>query len=201
MVYFPDYCMLKPLKTSETVMLVIHPQDRTTAMLSALYQDRDDVRLSDSPMSKAALNSLLYHTPARERILLLGHGSGKGLFWRPDDTADGFRLLLDHSHAYCLRKHGGNLLGMWCDADRFARTEGLHGLFTGMIVTEMSEAVSYGIPTSPEELARENTLLAVRLRRLLDEGVWLSDIPARIAELDNAHTPLTEFNYRNFYYY
>ena len=186
-------------------MLVIHPQDRTTAMLSALYQDRDDVRLSDSPMSKAALNSLLYHTPARERILLLGHGSGKGLFWRPDDTADGFRLLLDHSHAYCLRKHGGNLLRAKGDT----RTPLYILTCTGLLNVALNLLFVLGFDMSVDGVATATVisnavsmvLLAVRLRRLLDEGVWLSDIPARIAELDNAHTPLTEFNYRNFYYY
>lgn len=34
--------------------------------------------------------------------------------------------------------------------------EGLHGLFTGMIVSELSEALLYQVETTQEELDREN---------------------------------------------
>ena len=69
-----------------------------------------------------------------------------------------------------------------------------------MIVTEMEEAVEYGITTSEEELERENVKLFRRLRVLLDRGVSLSDIPRLILDMDDVHTPLTEFNYKSFYY-
>ena len=133
--------------------------------------------------------------------MLLGHGSYKGLFSRENDEQDVFdRLIIRHSHAYYLRKHGANIVAVWCNADLFARTERLHGLFTGMIISELSEALMYDVETTQEELDRENVKLVNRLRTLLDEGVSLRDIPQRMLELDDAHTPLTEFNYKNFHY-
>lgn len=69
-----------------------------------------------------------------------------------------------------------------------------------MSITEMSEALLYGIETSQEELDRENVKLAKRLRFLLDEDTALYEIPSRILALDDVHSPLTDFNYHNFHY-
>lgn len=182
-------------------MLVIHPKDRTTAVLSAIYAGLEDVRLLDQSVSNAGIKHALHHVSVNERIILLGHGSEKGLFSRTDDTKDEFdRLIVNHSHAYYLRKHNGNIVGVWCNADLFARKEGLHGLFSGMIISEMSEAELYGIETTPDELTSETEKLAQRLRALFDETVPLSEIPQRLKAMDDVHSPLTEFNYRNFHY-
>ena len=35
---------------------------------------------------------------------------------------------------------------------------------------------------------------------LLNEGIPLSEIPERMLAMDDVHSPLTTFNYKNFYY-
>lgn len=95
-------------------MLVIHPKDKTTAMLSALY-DGQVAQVVDDYRSAKEMAHLLYHVSTQERIMLLGH-----------------------SHAYHLCRHGSNIVAVWCNAGQFARAEGLHGLFTGMIVSEVT---------------------------------------------------------------
>ena len=181
-------------------MLVIHPKDKTTAMLSALY-DGLEAQVIDDYRSTKEIGRLLHHVSTQERIMLLGHGSDKGLFFRKDDSKDEFdKIIVGHSHAYHLRKHGGNIVAVWCNADLFARAEGLHGLFSGMIVSELSEAQLYKIETTQEELDSENVKLARRLRTLLDERIPMSEIPKRLLAMDNVHSPLTTFNYKNFYY-
>lgn len=180
-------------------MLVIHPKDRTT-MLQLLYEGQE-AQLIDQSFSKKEIRHILNHTSSYERIMILGHGSNKGLFSRENDEEDVFdRLVIFHPHARYLRKHGGNMIGMWCNANLFAKAEGLHGLFTGMVITEMNEALVYEINTNQEELNKENIKLAQRLRSLLDENIPLSDVPQRMQALDDVHTPLTEFNYKNFHY-
>lgn len=181
-------------------MLVIHPQDRTTSMLAELYRGLD-VQLLDQRSSNAVVSRSLHHAPKHELIMLLGHGSEDGLFSRLNDEQDYFdRKIVAHQHAYHLRKHGSNILAVWCNADKFAMKEGLHGLFSGMIITEMSEADSYHVATTKEELSVENDKIAKRLRSLLDENVPLCSIPERMLELDDVHSELTEFNYKNFFY-
>ena len=181
-------------------MLVIHPKDKTTAMLSALY-DGLEAQVVIDDRSKRAIGHLLHHVPPQERVMLLGHGSEKGLFFRKDDSKDEFdKTIVDHTHRFYLQNHRGNIVAVWCHADQFARAEGLHGLFTGMIISELSEALRYNIETTQEELDRENVKLAHRLRSLLDEDILLSEIPERMLAMDDVHSPLTTFNYHNFYY-
>ncbi len=181
-------------------MLVIHPKDKTTAMLSALY-DGLEAQVVDGYRSTKEMGLLLHHVSTQKRIMLLGHGSDKGLFFRADDSKDEFdKIIVGHSHAYHLRKHGGNIVAIWCNADQFARAEGLHGLFTGMIVSELNEALLYQVKTTQEELDRENVKLVRRLRALLDERIPLCEIPKRMLAMDDVRSPLTTFNYNNFYY-
>ena len=181
-------------------MLVIHPKDKTTAMLSALYDGLEAQVVIDYRTTKE-MGHLLHHVSTQERIMLLGHGSDKGLFFREDDSKEGFdKVIVGHPHAYHLRKHEGNIVAVWCNADQFARAEGLHGLFTGMIVSELSEALLYQVETTQEELDRENMKLAMRLRSLLDARIPLSEIPKLMLAMDDVHSPLTTFNYNNFYY-
>lgn len=49
------------------------------------------------------MEHLLHHVSTQERIMLLGHGSDKGLFYREDDTKDEFdKSLLDtHTVSIC----------------------------------------------------------------------------------------------------
>lgn len=181
-------------------MLVIHPKDKTTTVLSLLYEGME-VRLLDQSSNSAVIRRVLNHTPRKERIMLLGHGSDKGLFSRDNDEQEVFnRLMVHHPHAYYLRKHEGNIVAVWCNADFFARKEGLHGLFTGMIISELSEALIYEVETTQKELDRETPKLMKRLRSLLDEDIPLHEIPDRILAMDDVHSPLTKFNYKNFVY-
>ncbi|MDD6125773.1 MAG: hypothetical protein PUB56_05940 [Paraprevotella sp.] len=169
-------------------------------MLSALYEGREAQVVTDYRTTKE-MGRLLHHVSTQERIMLLGHGSDKGLFFRADDSKEEFdKVIVGHPHTYHLRKHGGNIVAVWCNADQFALAEGLHGLFTGMIVSELNEALLYQVETTQEELDRENVKLAMRLRSLLDARIPLSEIPKRMLEMDDVHSPLTTFNYKNFYY-
>lgn len=181
-------------------MLVIHPKDKTTAMLSALYEWLG-ARVIDDCRSTKEVGRLLHHVSTQERIMLLGHGSDKGLFFREHDCRDEFdRIIVGHSHAYHLRRHGGNIVAVWCNADLFARAEGLHGLFSGMIISEQSEAQLYQVETTQEELDCENLKLARRLRALLDEDVPLNEISERMLAMDDVRSPLTTFNYKHLFY-
>lgn len=84
-------------------MLVVHPKDRTTSVLSTLYEGMD-ANVVSGKCSNKEMEHLLHHVSTQERIMLLGHGSDKGLFYREDDTKDEFdKSLLDtHTHSICV---------------------------------------------------------------------------------------------------
>lgn len=69
-----------------------------------------------------------------------------------------------------------------------------------MIISELSEAEQYGIPTTEAELSRENVKFIARLRQLLDEGCLFHEIPDRMLALDDTQSELTKFNYGNIFH-
>lgn len=180
-------------------MLVIHPTDRTTAFLSTIYNGNDNYILLTQDNSPEEVRRAIHHLPKSEPLLLLGHGSGDGLFSRQVDTGAFDRIIVGHKHAFYLRGRS-NIVGIWCNADQFARKEGLHGLFTGMIISEMSEALEYGITVTEEELLRENEVFAQRIAALYNGGTPLWKVPDELKTLVDRWTPLTEFNYNNIFY-
>ena len=86
-------------------------------MLSALYDGLEAQVVIDYRTTKE-MGRLLHHVSTQERIMLLGIGSDKGLFYRSDDSKDEFdKIIVGHPHAYHLRKHGGNIVAVWCNAE------------------------------------------------------------------------------------
>lgn len=180
-------------------MLVVHPQDRTTDVLKLLYEGLE-AKVITKECSNRMMGQFLHSTSIRDRIMLLGNGSERGLYYRKNDEEEGFDgIIVGHPQAYQLRRHGSNMIGIWCHAVEFAKAEGLHGLFSGMIISEMSEAEEYGIATTLDEIRSSNRTMFCHLRKLIDEETPWHEIPARMKEMDNEHTPLSEFNYNNFY--
>lgn len=181
-------------------MLVIHPKDRTTTVLQVLYKGLGAQVVTEN-CSNHEIGHLLHHTSPDNRILLLGHGADKGLFFREDDTKNEFdKIIVGHPHAFYLRKHSSNLIGIWCHANLFAQAEGLHGLFSGMIISEQHEADEYGITATKEEILASNQMMFLKLRQLLDENMPFHKIPERMKAMDDETSPLSAFNYGNFFY-
>ncbi len=176
-------------------MLVIHPYDPTTEFLRAIYENMDGVTCLRGEESRKAVAGILYHLPPGETILLLGHGSCDGLFRKEED---GYRCYIGRSMAYSLKRHP--VIGIWCHANAFAEAVGLHGLFTGMIISEMQEAIDYGVKTTEEEIARENSHLAESLQKALSEGRPFLQMRNRLVDLlGEPWTELTRFNFKSIY--
>lgn len=180
--------------------LIIHPQDHTTDFLAALYEGWSDITVYNEKLTSKGVNHLFHHCSPTTQILLLGHGSDKGLYYREDSSIEGFdNVIVGHPHRHWLQNRH-NIVGIFCNADLFAKAEGLHGLFTGMIVSELYEAEQYGIHTTEDELYCENVKFIARLRQLFDDGCLLHEIPDRMLALDDSQSELTKFNYANIFY-
>lgn len=119
---------------------------------------------------------------------------------RDDQKLEFEGIVVGHQHKYHIRNQGSNIVALFCHADKFAENEHLHRLFTGMIISELSEAVAEGIETTEEEIERESHKFVSRLRSLLNDEIPLCEIPMRMLALDDIHSPLTRFNYQRIYY-
>ena len=177
-------------------MLVIHANDPTTRVLSRLYESREDfyLRLDELSSNTTVINAI----KDADNVMMLGHGNQFGLFSVPDKKGQFRRLLVDSGHVQFLRKK--SCVGIWCYANEFAWQYQLHGLFSGMIISELYEAEENNILATKEEIDTEMEKFVDRLKFCI-ETYELHDVPVRMLELDDVHSPLTEFNYKNLYYY
>lgn len=177
-------------------MTVIHANDPTTSFLSLLYEQRGDI---STYVTETDTNSSVQRAiRGDDTIMMLGHGNQYGLFSTPSKTSGYERLLVDGRYVQFLRDK--TCIGIWCYANKFAEKYGLHGLFSGMIISELQEAMDCGITTTQKEIDMEMVKFTQYLKDCIERYV-LQEIPQRMRALDDVRSELTTFNYNNLYYY
>ena len=177
-------------------MTVIHATDPTTQVLSLLYQQREDVKLCITEKSTSSDVQRAIRTD--DVLMMLGHGNEYGLFSKPDRNGEYRRFLITDRHVQFLRDK--TCIGIWCYANKFAEKYKLHGLFSGMIISELQEAIDLGVPATKDEIDKEMEKFTIRLKDCM-EKFGLEQTPLRMKELDDVQSELTKFNYGNLYYY
>jgi hypothetical protein len=177
-------------------MTVIHATDPTTQVLSLLYQQREDVRMLITERNTSS--EVQRAIRSDEVVMMLGHGNEYGLFSKPEKNGEYRRFLITDRHVQFLRDK--LCIGIWCYANKFAEKYRLHGLFSGMIISELQEAIDLGVPATKEEIDREMKKFTLRLKDCI-ETYGLKQTPPRMKELDDVQSALTKFNYSNLYYY
>ena len=177
-------------------MTVIHANDPTTQILTILYQQREDVRMLITERNTSS--DVPRAIRAYDVIMMLGHGNEYGLFSKPDRKGDYRRFLITDRHVQFLRDK--TCIGIWCYANKFAEKYKLHGLFSGMIISELQEAIDLGVPATKDEIDREMEKFTIRLKDCI-ETYGQEQTPLRMKELDDVQSALTKFNYGNLYYY
>lgn len=163
--------------------LVIHPEDSTTDFLKVIYAGKGwtiiDYRVNRKEISKAILE--------HERIVMLGHGSEKGLFGYND-------ILIDSSLVYLLKDK--LCVCIWCNADKFVEKYKLKGFYTGMIISEWQEAVDYAIVPSGDDIDESNALFASTIGSAIDSPTLLTEVKEAYKSETN---PVILFNQENIY--
>ena len=118
--------------------LIIHPADKSTDFLRPIYQDLKHKTVITGPITRDGLHALI---KAHDRIIGLGHGSPSGLF---SMSSGGFgSYILGAGEVEVLR--GKELVGIWCHCNQFMERHRLNGLYSGMFISEVSEARYYGL--------------------------------------------------------
>lgn len=177
-------------------MIVVHANDPTTRVLRLLYEQREDVKMCIT--EKSTNGAVRRALKADDAIMMLGHGNRYGLFSKPNRRGVIERRMVDHRHVMFLR--GKTCIGIWCFANKFADKYKLHGLFSGMIISELQEAIENKIPATKEEIDAEMEKFTLRLKYCI-ENYPLDEVPQRMLELDDTKSELTRFNYGNLVYY
>lgn len=162
--------------------LVVHPFDVSTLFLSEIYSDTDWTVISNNCSKSYLKNQIKQH----DRVIMLGHGCEKGLL--------GFgRLIIDSTYVYLLREK--QCIFIWCNANVFVNKYNLKGFNTGMIISELQEAIEYNIKTSKEDIEQSNELFAKSIK----ESVGFDDILRTIKALYKGNTGVIKFNAENLF--
>lgn len=137
--------------------LVIHPFDPTTEVLKQVYEGKGYTEVTNNQIARSRLYKLIQ---SHDRILMFGHGTETGLFGKN-------RLIIDSRFVQVLREKK-NCVFVWCHANEFVEKYKLDGFYTGMIISEYSEALDHCVRCSSKELEEANQLLADLLKVSID---------------------------------
>ena len=145
--------------------LVIHPDDRSTDFLRPIYQNIKGATVLTKDVSKDQLEKEIR---SHDQILMMGHGSPGGLFNYSGVGKGSYAVGKDQVPLL----EGKRCIFIWCNADQFVKRHQLNGIYTGMFISEVSEANYCKVPTDQGTVDSSNLEFA----RLL--GTQLTEAPA-----------------------
>ena len=161
-------------------ILVIHPDDRSTDFLRAIYRKLKNITLITGGYSKSEVLKMISE---HDQVMMMGHGSPWGLFSVGQFTDVDNGYIVDHSMIYLFTNQRNNIY-IWCNADKFVDRYKLQGLYSGMFVSETGEALMCNLPPVSQSIVDESNN---------SFATWLGDI---ISE-----KPLHEtYEYMMYYY-
>lgn len=201
-------------------MLVIHPKDKSTSLAKAIYANMPNVHVVEDEWYERGIGQLLWQTSKEEPILIIGYGDCHGLYRerfndvleiRPSDLDNPVwvqrlancrigvpQIVLNRIHAYNLRRHNGNIIGIWPNAVEFARKNRLHGLFASTFFFNAKDAENYGLMTLDMCIDRSNYALYRTLGKLLASHVPLNKIPEKLQQRAYQDTSVNHRNFESF---
>ena len=184
--------------------IVIHPNDPSTKFLDRLYSGYGDKLILTEENNNKSIKQSIKDENDDRIIMMLGHGCPQGLLapqknknYRGGVNQFG-RLIINSSHVQMLRKK--QCIGIWCYAVEFARKYGLHGLFSGMIISELYEAQYCGIEGFTEaEIKMMNQDFAEALYDCINKYP-LNEVPEAMEHYISSPNKIELFNFSNLYY-
>lgn len=170
--------------------LVIHPEDPSTSFLDAVYKDTDWTIFNDNVVKdKQAFLSLIKE---HDRIIMMGHGTPEGLLGRGT-------FIIDYRYAYLLKEK--EVVCMWCNAHAYFCNHGLKGFFTGMIISEETEAEYLRIEYKEGDVDESNVLFTKALKDSIQNTP--KDMCDKMKEIyvPSEGNKVMEYNAKRLYYF
>jgi hypothetical protein len=165
--------------------LVIHPDDRTTDFLKTIYEGKDYTVITDRNIP---IVYVLKQMKLHDRMIMMGHGGPTGLIGY-------FYLFRTPEFIGLLRKM--LCICIWCNADQYVERFGITGFYTGMFISEVSEAAYLGIKTTQKEIDYSNILFVNHFRNVIDSPTIYSDIKRLYMD---ENSDIVKFNNERLFY-
>lgn len=134
--------------------LIVHPKDHSTDFLKPIYAPIKDKTVVWGGISKTHLMKLIAD---HERIIMLGHGSPRGLLSIGQFYMAG-NYIIDWTMAELLSQKTDNIY-IFCHADKFMQSYELKGFCSGMFISEVSEALYWGFKYCTQKVIEESNVI------------------------------------------
>jgi len=190
--------------------LVIHPDDRSTDFLSAIYADLPNKTVVTGSSTPSEVRRMIQ---THERVMMMGHGTPGGLMavsqFPADDPTPIYSVVKDRyyepkpayiidSETVAVLREKDNSVFIWCNADQFVNRFQLKGFYTGMFISEYGEASYCGVKTINGEVEFNNSLFA----RLMSDVAHENPATQYAYIKENFHIPrskVIEYNWNRMY--
>jgi len=176
--------------------LVIHPRDRSTVFLSKVYENLNDVTLVQGDVTKDQIRDMIN---SHDQIIMLGHGTPSGLMSVGQfPGASGY--IIDTSVTPLLAAKNNSVF-IWCNADQYVHYNELRGFYTGMFISEISEAHLMGlVGTEQKDIDQSNDSFVETIGAFANRGPRLMHAAARHKYGHLAcHNRVAKYNHERLY--
>jgi hypothetical protein len=182
--------------------LIIHPEDPTTTFLDPIYAGiPNQTRIQGNRSKEEVLGLIQGH----DRVLMMGHGTSLGLLSMGKFQVNSFgwpTYIIDEKAVELLQAKKDSLF-IWCHADQYVSEFDLAGFFTGMFVSEVGEAITYGLPkVSQVQVDESNACFAEVVSQCLHLPIpklW-EQVRLSYGQLAQAGNPVAQYNHERLYY-
>lgn len=165
--------------------LVIHPDDRSTDFLKQIYDGKGFTVETRHRYKNYTKTEFTQQIKDHDRIIMMGHGFPGGLFYS----------YIDRDVVYLLREK--ECVCIWCNADQFVNKYKLTGFYTGMFISEISEADWFKIKATQSDIDNSNEFFARLVGENLDNLIKLHSV---LKEQYKGESPVIKFNNDRLYY-
>ncbi len=182
----PEYReLIRSFKENDTETAVFHPDDPTTDFLYEIYQGKGWNVVNDPFIDQNTVAEVIC---THKRIICLGHGNHWGLFGAEE-------MIVNDSITPLLQEK--DVIFIWCNADQFVLKHGLSGFYTGMFLSECTEADLFGIPYDDElQIEMSNDWFASILGKHINSNNILKNVRQEYHDPDD---PIVSFNRDRLY--
>jgi hypothetical protein len=176
--------------------LVIHPKDRSTEFLSKVYENLDGVTLVQGDVCKDQIRDLI---DCHDQAMIMGHGTPDGLL-SVGQFPGSLVHIIDRSFGPQLAEKTNSVF-IWCNADEYVNHNELKGFYTGMFISEVTEAYLMGLSgTTQREVDESNISFVETIGAFVDRGPRLMYAAAKhsYGQL-TSHNRVAKYNYERLY--
>jgi hypothetical protein len=173
--------------------LVIHPDDRSTDFLCPIYKGIKDATVIRGGMTRADVDQeIIKH----DRIIMMGHGSTGGLF-----SVGQFDQGYVISHGTVDLLWGKDNVFIWCNADRFVNEHQLTGFYSGMFISEVSEAELYNYDVEDKVVEESNNAFSEVVSKWINQpsDIIYKNVKKNYGKLITENV-IAKFNHERLYF-